>query len=521
MASEGTASDESRAWGWLMLAVLILDAAVGFLVAGYALTFPHALYGMTEYDDGVYFGAALRLTQGLIPYRDFVLVQPPGLPLLLTPVAALARAVGTRDGLALARVVTAAVAGLNALLAGFAVREKGPAAVFVAGVALACFPYELAATHTVLLEPYVVLFCLLGVATLFSRRPGSTSRLVVAGVFFGVGFAVKYWAVLAFGPAALIATLPDWRRLLRVTSGFAVGFGVLAVPFFLLDPTGFVRQTILSQLGRGASGLVGDDVRLSYIVGFVSSPITRLPTTFVHLATIAGAVLLALLLVCVRTNRRLDYFAPVAFVCSTAAFLQAHEFWIHYAYFAATFAALCMAIGLDRARLILSAVARRLVPGLPGAVRIGVLLAVLAAFGSAAGYAVRNLDTSDVQSVYDPAGLLSTDIPPGACVVTDWPAALIESDRFLSASADCPKIVDPYGISLSDTGGEASLNRLWEDYLSKAAFVVLMSDSDTNGNIPWDPVLTAWFEKRFAPIPNTANSLWEEKQPPRGIKIEY
>ena len=53
------------------------------------------LLGVTEYDDGVYLGAALRLVHGVLPYRDFVLVQPPGLILVMTPVAALAKWTGT------------------------------------------------------------------------------------------------------------------------------------------------------------------------------------------------------------------------------------------------------------------------------------------------------------------------------------------------------------------------------------------------------------------------------------------
>jgi alpha-1,2-mannosyltransferase len=44
----------------------------------FTLTRPGFLTGVSEYDDGVYLGAAIRLTQGAVPYRDFAFVQPPG-----------------------------------------------------------------------------------------------------------------------------------------------------------------------------------------------------------------------------------------------------------------------------------------------------------------------------------------------------------------------------------------------------------------------------------------------------------
>jgi len=51
------------------------------------LSRPGHLSAFTQYDDGVYFGNALRLVHGAIAYRDFAMVQPPGSMLLLTPVA--------------------------------------------------------------------------------------------------------------------------------------------------------------------------------------------------------------------------------------------------------------------------------------------------------------------------------------------------------------------------------------------------------------------------------------------------
>ena len=37
------------------------------------------LFGTMAYDDGVYFGSAIALLDGRVPYRDFLLLHPPGI----------------------------------------------------------------------------------------------------------------------------------------------------------------------------------------------------------------------------------------------------------------------------------------------------------------------------------------------------------------------------------------------------------------------------------------------------------
>jgi hypothetical protein len=53
----------------------------------FQLSRPGHLSGFAQYDDGVYFGNAVRLVHPAIAYRDFATVQPPGSRLLMTPVA--------------------------------------------------------------------------------------------------------------------------------------------------------------------------------------------------------------------------------------------------------------------------------------------------------------------------------------------------------------------------------------------------------------------------------------------------
>src|SRR3984893_15101487 len=102
--------------------IAVCTAGAAFLRL-YQLTRPGYLLGVTEYDDGVQFGDAVRLVSGVIPYRDFVVVQPPGSTVLMAPVAALAKVTGTAWGLGIARLLTVAADTACVALLGFLVRH--------------------------------------------------------------------------------------------------------------------------------------------------------------------------------------------------------------------------------------------------------------------------------------------------------------------------------------------------------------------------------------------------------------
>ena len=43
----------------------------------------HNLFGVLEYDDGVYYAAARLLLDSYLPYSDFSIVHPPGVSIVL------------------------------------------------------------------------------------------------------------------------------------------------------------------------------------------------------------------------------------------------------------------------------------------------------------------------------------------------------------------------------------------------------------------------------------------------------
>ena len=86
------------------LAILAGVVGLAFLVRLLPVLRGVGLFGMIDYDDGVYFGSASALIHGLIPYRDFLLLHPPGILYVLAPFAALGNVVGDATAFAVARV---------------------------------------------------------------------------------------------------------------------------------------------------------------------------------------------------------------------------------------------------------------------------------------------------------------------------------------------------------------------------------------------------------------------------------
>ena len=187
----------------LVYAVIAVCTGAAAFLRFYQLTRPGYLLGVTEYDDGVQFGDAMRLVSGVIPYRDFVVMQPPGSVLLMAPVALLAKVIGSAWGLAIARLLTAGADTACVALLGLLVRHRGPVAAGIACGIYAVYPDALVAAHTFLLEPWMNLFCLIGALLVFDRdRLTDGRRLAWGGAAFGVA---ELDAVVILGHAEQVA----------------------------------------------------------------------------------------------------------------------------------------------------------------------------------------------------------------------------------------------------------------------------------------------------------------------------
>src|SRR5215469_3081544 len=342
--------------------VTAVIAAATLLALGlrfYQLSRPGYLLGVNEYDDGNYFGSAVRLINGALPYRDFLIVQPPGITLLMVPAALLSKVTGTAWGMAVGRILTAGVGSASVVLVGLLVRHRGVLATVIACGMCAVYPASIQAAKTVLVEPWLVLFCLIGALALFEsdQLTRSGRRIFWGGVAFGFGGAVEPWAIfpVIVVAALLILQRPRRpRRLAQYAVGVAAGFGVPVVPFAALAPAKFYQATIIAQIGGRASATrVHLWPRIQFMTGLadLSHP-TRLIDT-VAAILIAGFVLGGMALGILLTRRvpaALDLFAVGSAALVVAAFLWPAQFHYHFGAFLAPF--LGMAIGLTAARLV-------------------------------------------------------------------------------------------------------------------------------------------------------------------------
>ncbi len=80
---------------------VIGPALVAAILGVYALSRPFGLTGIhgsaqsgVGYDDGILLGSAIRLIHGDFPYSSFVFLHPPGISVLMSPVAALSLVAG-------------------------------------------------------------------------------------------------------------------------------------------------------------------------------------------------------------------------------------------------------------------------------------------------------------------------------------------------------------------------------------------------------------------------------------------
>jgi alpha-1,2-mannosyltransferase len=521
------------AWPLRSGVIIAVAAALGLGLRIFQLTRPGYLTGFTQYDDGVYIGNALRLVDGVIPYRDFAMVQPPGSMLLMVPAALLGKAFGSMSALAIARILSVGADTANVVLVGLLVRHRGPLAAGVASGAYAVYPAALNASQSLLLEPWLNLFCLLGAVFLFDgdRITGlggsdgphpRTRRALWAGVCFGLAAAVKIWAAVP----ALVAwafCLASRRGRLSFAGGFGAGIAVPCLPFEILAPSGFGRTVFVSELIQATHGRVGANPRVADITGIIGLRSVGVNPRIWQGLTAAGVLLLFVAIAWLRARRAgsratpLDWFALVTTIVVIGMLFFPSEWYVHYAAFAGPF--LAVLIGLSAARLLTPGKRRRRKPGKPPKppkprkpgkkprrIRMVSIAAVFAALAIAAMAAA---DGYTVTTLYPATNLseASALIPPGACVLTDTVSATIAIDRFSASSPACPAMVDTVGTLIATThgkdfvGGPGALQadtQVWQQAFQQAEYVWLIGNNGyTGARIAWTPALYAYFIAHF------------------------
>jgi Glycosyltransferase family 87 len=486
----------------------------------YELSRPGYLFSVTEYDDGTDFGSAIRLIHGVMPYRDFIMVQPPGITLLMAPVALATKALSTATAMATGRVLTSLASAAAVLMAGLLTRHRGMFAVVVSCGVLAVYPDSALAARTVLLEPWLVLFCLLGALAVFDGDSfAGNRRLLLGGLAFGFAGAVKVWAIL---PVAVILALLARRpkRAAIYGAGVVAGFGLPVLPFILAAPGNFYRGVIKAQLVRSDVARVPMGYRLQNMLGLTH--LSQLAT--VPLVIIGAAVVVVIAAVIVAGSRLahaapppLDWFATISCLLVVGAFLWPADFYDHYSGFLAPFLALSLALPGSRLLTALDGSSRRVAAlirryALPAAAAVLTVLVGLQAAGQSHLWAAFSVsDLRDIQRL----------VPRGACVVTDQVSYTIEINRFVSTNPRCSMMVDGVGSDYTLSGGHngvtgagsvPAVQSLWLSAFKAAQYAWLTGDADRR--IPWTPALLNYFKQNFVPMNGGGGWVYVRKGAP-------
>ncbi len=497
--------------------VIAAATAVGLALRLWQLSRPGYLLGVTEYDDGPYFGSAVLLVHGALPYRNFILVQPPGITLLMVPAALAGQAAGTAAGMAAGRILTALASVAGIVLAGLVVRHRGALAALVTCGVLAVYPDSVAAAHTVLVEPWLVLFCLAGAVAVLDRDriTASTRRLAWGGAAFGFAGAIESWAILPvlvlLGLCLSGGAAGGLRRARVFAGGVTAGFAVPVLPFAALAPRRFYDSLIVAQVGprAGVSRVplidrLQEMAGLSYArfplrAGGITVPghtAVVLTVAFLVLLT-AGVPALAALAAWARPAP-LDWFAVGTTALVVAIFLWPSQFHYHFCAFLAPFLGLAIALPL--------ATAVRAGHGTRWPVRaVAAAAAVVLAGCTVTGFAAEAKLRPDVSPATIAAA--ARRIPPGSCVVTDEVSLVLLAGRFTATAPGCPPVLDGLGTDLALSGGlkpatgagqVPAVAAVWWQAFSHARFVWLSRLN--HRRIAWTPALRGYFRSHFTEV---------------------
>lgn len=428
MLDEVRARTGAATWWVLGLAAAAFTVRLSTLVRG------PGLYGRLGYDGAVYYAAGSALVHGVVPYRDLLLLHPPGVALELAPFAALGSVIGDPAAYAVARVAWCLLGAVSTALVFVVLRSRGLGPALAAATFYAIFVPAVVGENNTTLEA-IGSVCLLGALALVVRqwdmRPGptagSTVGLLVAGALLGVSTATKIWgAVVVVVVVAWTVRRLGLRRGAVVLGGAAGATSVICLPFFVAAPATMWRMVVFDQIGRRRvseplSGRITDTLGLSELREHAST----------SLLAAVGLVLL-LVVVALAVRDPLGRFAAVLFAVTFGLLMWTPPWSLQYTPLAAPAAALLVGTAVGR----LLELGRR--PVLVGA-GVGVLLAA---------YAVVSLPGLPSGNHFPGAKLEAVLVKNPGCVVTDDPILLVETGALQRNYAlGCPVVVDMSGYS--------------------------------------------------------------------------
>lgn len=473
-----------RGFGPWAAGVVALAAA---LRLGLVVASPGGVRGSYGYDASVYYAAADAMLHGRLPYRDFLMLHPPGIILALLPVAALGQLVGDHDAFMVGNALFTLLGAVNAgLVMVVARRLRLPQrAVVLGGLFYAVWFGAVEAEISARLEPLGTILFLAGLALGSGPQPRRRT-LLLAGAALAGAVSVKIWWVVPVLVVLVWWTVQRRREAAPVLAGAVLLGLVLDGPFLLLAPRDMARMLVTDQLGRPEVGLQGLH-RAAHVMSIEQAfpDRGRAGLAVVGLLLVLGGLLLAGLAWQVRACRLL----VVVLAVQLALVMAVPSYFVFYSGYPGAALALTVAAAASAPHV-------RLARAVPGAA-----LVAACALTVITGVAHRPAFTTPVRGAAD----LARAVEGTRCLVSDTPMALIQLNALSRGLAnDCPNWIDVTGRTYDvdappDDGPQGRLhNAKWQEdlrrYLLSGDAVILFrretgADAETLRTIRELPVL--------------------------------
>lgn len=424
------------------------------------------MFGRHTYDPFVYYGAAVALSTGHLPYRDFLLLHPPGILIALLPFALLGGLIGDPLGMALARLAWMSLGAISAALIFVILRNRGWVAAGVGAALYAVWFPAFYVERDVRLEALGTVLLLLGLYAMerLQSRAHPVRWAVAAGVLAGFSVLVKVWGVVPL--AVLLVWLLATHGLRIAVAALASALGTVALvmlPFALAGPK-WLQLIVLDQVGRPRDGHSWQFL-LQSVLGLGPVPAGAATACLVVGCLLAGV---AIVLACRTSTGRLH--AALAVV--GGAFLLWVPTW--YAHYPALVAApLCLLFGEVTGAAVRAIGGRRLLrQGIVATIALVLMAAQAVLFTQSVGWRFPGADLAEV-----------LDHRQG-CVTTDRTAALVLTGSLRrNIARGCPIVVDILGCKFAgqaaDTSAAATrerFERVLIDYLATGKSVILVHE---------------------------------------------
>ena len=459
------------------LAILGALALLALLVRLIPLLMGGGFDGVIYYDEGSYFASAVAMFHGRVPYRDFLVVQPPGILYLFAPFAMLANVLGDATAFLLTRGSFMLLGALNTVLVALVAGRLGRRSAVLAGGLYAVWATAAFVEHTAwLIAPQntLLLLALLCLATPEANGAGvgpSTRRIAIAGGLLGLELAFQIWGVVPLAVVFGWLVLSTRRRpggWVRPTLAYVIAAGVTAalawLPFLIVAAPELIRYAVVDQLGRAArAGSIVERIRSIEGLSRGSVPRAIVVAGFLAVgATIAWAA---------RSRPALRLWAVLLAVQLAVVFVVPP--FRHYASWIAPAGALAIGGSADT-----------IIGRLRGRGPWARAVSAAYALGLAILFAV---------SMLAPIGTpvdwqrLSATVADARCVTADWPVLLLQTDTLSrSLDNDCPLILDTFGTSIDADRGDRRPKRQRPEYQAAMAGYYGGGDAALFFNLPSD-----------------------------------